>query len=204
MNYLFEKYRPSSRIFHSKGDYLLPIQEKDNSVVLLEMEEHKIFIYGNIVSGLIIATSVLFIMSKMNATQFGIALLCFIGFNLLASFILIYKGIQNVKDSNNKSNLSITSERIKYYDSIKSESITIKWNNIKESVIKFYHHEDYNENHLLILTKQEKVFGLDITYLYEKGQKPTFQEKCIGAYKIDKPRIIKLRKILGKYLQDKK
>ena len=169
------------------------------------MEEHKTNIYGDIITGLIVAGFILFLLItdiELNGNE--IAFYCFIAFMSLCSIVLFFNGINKIKNPNNKSSLSINSERIRHYDSIKSESKSIRWVDIEDVIIKLYRHQNGFDKFLLILDKKDKVIGLNITYLYEKGKKSILKEDMKKVITNREPELVNLRTIIGKYLNENK
>ncbi len=205
MNQLFIKYKPTIDKILDKGSFLIPILEDSNSFEVFEMEEHKTNIYGDIITGLIVAGFIIFLLiSEIEINGNEIAFYCFIAFMSLCSIVLTFNGINKISNPNNKSSLSVNSKRIRHYDSIKSVSKIVKWSDIKDAVIKLYRHQNGFEKYLLILNKEDKVIGLNITYLYEKGKKSILKEDIKKTIKMSEPQLTNLRIILGKYLNKNK
>ena len=169
------------------------------------MEEHKTNIYGDIMAGLVVAGFIIFLLiSEIEMNGNEIPFYCFIAFMSLSSIVLTFNGINKIRNPNNKSSLSINSKRIRHYDSIKSVSKTVKWSDVKDVVIKIYQHKNGFDKYLLILDEKDKVIGLNLTYLYEKGKKSIMIEEMKKAVKMSEPELINLRIILGKYLNKNK
>ena len=205
LNKLFEKYRPSIEKILDKGKYLSPITDNVVSHSVFEMEEHKTNIYGDIITGLIIAEFIIFLLiSEIEMNGNEIAFYCFIAFMSLGSIVLTFNGINKISNPINKGCLSVNSDRIRHYDAIKSKSRTIKWTEIKDVVLKLYRHKNGYDKYLLILNKEDKVIGLDITYLYDKSKKSILKDDFKNIAKMEMPEYIELRMILGKHLNEQR
>lgn len=205
MNQSFVKYRPSIDKILNEGQYLTPISGKTTSISVYELEEHKTNIYGDIIAGAIMV--ILFIFMTVLGIELDeneIVFYCLVAFMLLGSIMLILSGIKKLKNSNNKGSLSINSERIRHYDHIKSETITIKWIEIQDAIIKFYRRKNGFDKYLLILDKEDKVIGLDMTYLYDTSKKSILMDDLKKIVKMKEPEYIELRMILGKYMNDQR
>ena len=201
MNQLFEKYRPSIDKIFDKGEYLPPITGEVVSLSMFEMEEHKTNIYGDIIAGLVLAGFITFLLTyevEMNGNE--IAFYCFIALMSLVAVVIFFNGIRKISDASNRGNLTVNAEGIRHYDSLKSKSSTIKWIEIEDLVLKFYRRKNGYDKYLLILNKEDKVIGLDITYLYYKGKKSILKDDLKNIVKMEMPEYIELRKVLGKYL----
>ena len=201
MNPHFEKYKPGLSRWFDKGKLLEVIKDRQWSEKRIEMEEHKTNLYGDLITAALVFGVIIFMFSfEVETNGNDLAFYLLVGFFILVATVLTVTAIKKINDPANRSNLIVDETGIQYFDSIKSNSFSISWIEVEDVAIKYYENRQGFSVYLLVLNKDEKVKGLDISYLYPKAANGILKEDFRKIMNVEDPKYIELRRLIGHYL----